>query len=88
MKLHLIDDWARKWWRLWSIRLNALGLSILGFVQFDPVAALAVWNMLPPAARHVLPPNFLVIVGVALFALAMISRLVAQPKLENLDGVD
>lgn len=80
--MQLIDN-ARQWWRLWSIRLNALGLAILGWVQFDPVSALAVWNMLPYEARRVLPPNFLMIVGMALFALSMLSRLLAQPKLRR-----
>lgn len=83
MKLHLIDDWARKVWRFWSVRLNAIGLAILGWVQFDPVGALAVWNMMPPAVRHALPDNFLTLLGLSLFALAMLARVVAQPKLEN-----
>jgi len=81
MKLHLIDDVARKWWRLWSVRLNAFGLALLGWVQFDPLGALSVWNMMPPAVRNFLPPEFLLYVGLALFALSMVARLVVQPKL-------
>lgn len=76
---------ARDWWKLWSIRLNAIGLTIVGWVQFDPVGALAVWNMLPPAVRDFLPPNFLTIAGLLLFSLSMLSRVVAQPKLEKPD---
>lgn len=78
--MQLIDN-ARQWWRLWSIRLNAIGIAILGWVQFDPVGALTVWNMLPPAVRDVLPANFLTVAGLALFVLSMLSRVVAQPKL-------
>jgi hypothetical protein len=74
---------ARHWWRLWSLRLNALGLAILGYVQFDPIGALAVWNMLPFEVRRVLPPNFLTIVGMVLFGLSMLARLVRQPRLER-----
>lgn len=85
LKLHLIPN-ARQWWKLWSIRLNGIGLAILGWVQFDPVGALTVWNMLPYAVRDILPPNFLTFVGLALFALSMLSRVVAQPKLEKPDG--
>lgn len=81
--MKLIEDWARKWWRLWSVRLNALGLAILGWVQFDPVGALAVWNMLPPDVRGVLPQNFVTIAGMTLFGLSMLARVVAQPKLEK-----
>lgn len=82
MKLRLIQGW-RDWWRLWSIRLNALGLAILGYVQIDPVGALAVWNMMPADVRRALPPNILTIIGLTFFALSMISRLVVQPKLEK-----
>lgn len=83
MKLHLIDDWARKWWRLWSVRLNAIGLAILAWVQIDPVSALSVWVMMPSEVRKVLPPDFITIVGLAFFALSMMARLVVQPKLEK-----
>lgn len=67
---------------MWSIRLNAIGLAILAWVQVDPVSVLAVWNMLPPDARKILPPNFISIVGIIIFGLSMLARLVRQPKLE------
>lgn len=79
--MKLIEDWASKWWRLWSVRLNAIGLAILGWVQFDPVGAVAVWNMMPLDVRRVLPPNIVMLIGLALFGLSMIARLVQQPKL-------
>lgn len=77
---------ARHWWRLWSIRLNAIGLSLLAWVQIDPVSALAVWNMMPHDVRAVLPQNIVTIVGLAFFALSMIARLVVQPKLVKAGG--
>lgn len=79
LKDRLVANW-RSAWRWWSIRLNALGLLILGLVQFDPVAALYVWSLMPPAVQAILPRNFLTIIGLALFALSMIARLVKQPK--------
>ena len=78
--MKLIEN-ARAWWKLWSIRLNAIGLSILAYVQIDPVGALAVWNMMPGEVRRVLPSNIVTIVGLAFFVLSMIARLVVQPKL-------
>lgn len=75
----LVENW-RSAWRWWSLRLNALGLLILGFVQFDPVGALFVWNMMPSHVRAFLPSNFLLYVGLALFALSMIARMVKQPN--------
>lgn len=77
----LIEN-ARQFWRFWSVRFNALGIAILGWVQFDPVGALAVWNMMPAPVRQVLPSNLLTIIGIALFALSILARLVAQPKLK------
>lgn len=77
----LIEN-ARQFWRFWSVRFNALGIAILGWVQFDPVGALAVWNMMPASVRQVLPSNLLTIIGIALFALSILARVVAQPKLK------
>lgn len=73
----LIED-AKNFWRFWSIRLNALGLAILSYVQFDPVGALGVWNMMPHAAQAVLPRNILMIIGMLLFVLSMLARVVKQ----------
>lgn len=78
----LVDGW-RSAWRWWSVRLNALGLLVLSWVQFDPVGALAVWNMMPHPVRMVLPSNFVMLAGLGLFALSMIARMVKQPKLQN-----
>lgn len=83
--MRLIEN-ARIWWRLWSIRLNAIGLAILGYVQFDPIGALAVWNMLPGEVRRVAPPNILTVIGMVLFGLSMLARLVHQPKLRGKDN--
>jgi hypothetical protein len=73
----LVDD-ARNWWRWWSMRLNALGLAILAWVQIDPVSVLYVWAMMPEEVKAVLPPRILVFVGLGLFALSMIARVVKQ----------
>ena len=79
--MKLIEGWAHKVWRLWSIRLNAIGLAILGWVQIDPVSALGVWNMMPAEVRAVLPQNIVSLIGGSFFALSMLARLVVQPKL-------
>lgn len=83
--MKLIEN-ARAWWKLWSIRLNAIGLSILAYVQIDPVGALAVWNMMPHDVRRVLPTNIVTIVGLSFFGLSMVARLVVQPKLDRANG--
>lgn len=76
----LVDNWKQAW-RWWSLRFNALGLVILSWVSFDPVSVLAVWNLMPPHVRAFLPPNFLTFIGLALFGLSMLARMVKQkPK--------
>lgn len=74
---------CREWWKLWSIRLNGLGLFLMSWVQFDPVSALAVWNMMPGPVRTTLPAWLVASIGGFLFAFSMIARLVVQPKLEK-----
>jgi hypothetical protein len=83
MRVKFIEDWTCKWWRFWSLRLNALGLLILSWCQFDPVGVLYVWSMMPVMVQEVLPRNFVVLTGMALTALAMIARLVTQPAIQE-----
>lgn len=84
IKDHLVPE-AKAWWKLWSIRLNALGLAILAWVQFDPVSVLTVWNMMPAAVTRLVPSSALTVIGMALFALSMMARLVVQKKVNRDD---
>lgn len=79
VRARLVDDWKRAW-RWWSMRFNAAGIAVLAFVQFEPGAVLWVWNMMPGEVRRFLPPNFLLWVGLGLFLLSMLSRVVKQEK--------
>lgn len=82
----LLPHW-RELWRSWSVRLNALGLAILGWFAIDPVSLLAVWNMMPAAVRDLIPEQLVSGLGAILFLLAMLARLVRQPKLrEKIDA--
>lgn len=85
LKDRLVDDWCHAW-RWWSMRLNAVGVVILSWVSFDPVGALAVWNMMPAPVRAVLPTNFLTFAGLALFGLSMMARMVKQPPKASPNG--
>jgi hypothetical protein len=82
--MKLVDN-VRDWWRWWSLRLNALGLAIIGWVSFDPVGVLYVWSLMPPQVQEFLPRNVLLLLGLALFALSMVARLVKQPKASGND---
>ncbi|MGD9470601.1 MAG: hypothetical protein AB7G24_00720 [Novosphingobium sp.] len=82
IRARLIAD-LRHAWRMWSVRLNAIGLAVLAWVQIDPVSVLEVWNMMPAAVRAHLPAHFVLPVASGLFALSLLARLVRQPKLEK-----
>lgn len=84
--MKLIPHW-KAMWRSWSVRLNALGLAVLAWFTFDPIAVLSVWNAMPLSVRDLIPEQIVSGLGAAIFALAMIARLVHQPKLqEKRDG--
>lgn len=85
IKTRLVPE-ASQWWRLASIRLNAAGLALLAWVQFDPVSVLTVWNLMPPAVTRLVPASALTVIGMALFALSMLARLVVQPKVRPNDA--
>lgn len=82
IKRHLIGE-ARAWWRMWSVRFNALGLALLGWVTFDPASVLMMWRMMPASLRASIPMTVFEGVALALFALGLIARFVRQPKLEK-----
>ncbi|MXO66247.1 hypothetical protein [Altericroceibacterium endophyticum] len=85
MKIDLIEEW-RDAWRYWSVKLNAIGLAIMAWVWFDPTALLYVLNLAPPALRHYVPDRIEALIGFAVFALAIISRLVKQRKVGGRNG--
>lgn len=86
--MKLIPHW-RAMWRAWSVRLNAVGVFILGWFAFDPVSLLAVWNMMPAPVRDLIPAQMLSILGALLFALSLLARLVRQPKMqEKIDAAE
>lgn len=85
--MKLVND-VKHWWRMWSVRLNALGLALLGWVAIDPVSVLYVWNMMPGHVRERLPVSLVGIIGAVLFGLSLVARLVRQPKLETKENPD
>lgn len=78
---NLVDE-ARDWWRLWSVRFNAVGLTILAWVTFDPVSVLSLWHMMPSSLRGVVHPAAFQVVALVLFFLGLLARFVRQPKVK------
>lgn len=71
----MIADW-RQAWRLYSVRVSAIGATVFGLLLVAPQQALDVWNALPPEIRDMLPNAKQL--GAALFFAAAIARVVRQ----------
>ena len=84
-KPELIEDW-RNWWRFWSVRLAAVGTAITGLLVAFPDAALAAWAILPHELKSSIPPQYMPLIGVVVFALSIAARLVRQDSLRGKDN--
>lgn len=72
---------AKVWWKLWSVRLHALGLLITGWLTAVPDAALFAWNAMPADMKAFLPPQYMPFIGMAILVLGILARFVKQEKL-------
>lgn len=79
LRAQLIEDW-RSFWRFWSVRLGALGLSLQTIMLALPDAARETWNTLPADLKAVLPVHFVSWVSWGLIAAGLIARVVKQGK--------
>jgi len=75
--------YAREWWRLWSIRLGAVGVTLAGWLVASPDAALSVWASLPAEMRGFIPSEYMPFIGLAIAVLGLFARLVKQEKVTN-----
>ena len=87
MKLKLIPNW-RDAWKMWSIRLAALGTALMTLVIGFPDAALSVWAILPAEFKTFIPEGMMQYVGLAIFALSIAARLIKQPALHAPEKTD
>lgn len=49
-----IPDW-RQAWRLWSVRVSAIGAAIFAVLLAAPDQVQAIWNALPPDIQALVP---------------------------------
>lgn len=85
LKLELIEDW-RNFWRFWSVRLGVIGSALTAFLIAFPDHALQVWALLPADLKAYLPERYMPLVGVAIFVLSLIARVIKQSKLQAQEG--
>ena len=75
--MKLIDGW-RQSWRLWSVRLSALGALLMAAALGSPDALLAAWNIMPDEVRSLVPDRISSWIAMALFATTIGVRLIRQ----------
>ncbi|USU06281.1 hypothetical protein NF699_06370 [Sphingomonadaceae bacterium OTU29LAMAA1] len=77
--MKLIDGW-RQSWRLWSVRLSAIGAVLMGWAALTPDALLQAWNALPDDVQALVPEQVGKAIPFLLFLAALVARLIPQPK--------
>lgn len=55
-----------------------LGVCFMGFVTAFPDAMLEAWNMLPGDVKFHLPASFVSVVGLVMFSISVIARMVGH----------
>ena len=79
--MKLIDE-ARQFWRWWSVRLAAVAGLIAGYLTANPTALSGLVTYVPEDWR----PLASLLVGLLVFAVPTLARLIAQPVKENSGG--
>ena len=70
-------DWreASRWW---SLRVSALGSILFAGLALIPDQLLALWNLMPAEVRAHVPARAGNLIGMALFLLVIVARLIPQ----------
>lgn len=82
-KLQPIENVGRKWWRLWSQRLSAIGIVLQSIFIGWASVPVEIWNFMPAEVKAILPPWAMFGLPMAFFIAAWIARLIKQPKLNK-----
>lgn len=82
MKPELIENW-RQCWRFWSVRLAAVGTALTGLLIAFPDAALYAWALMPVEFKAAIPPQYMPLIGVGVFVLSIVARLIRQDSLRD-----
>lgn len=85
--MRLIHNW-RDGWRFWSVRLQALGLVLLGLVEAFPHVVYQAWAMLPPAMQERVDENIIRWAAYVTLAISIVARLIRQDKLHGKERVN
>lgn len=75
--MKLIPEW-RQCHKFWSLRLQVLGVFLLGVLQAFPEVVAHVWLVLPAEIHSAIPDTTLRWIGYACLAAGIIARLIRQ----------
>lgn len=73
--MKLITGWRRAW-RLWSVRVPAIGATIFGLLLAAPDTLLTIWNGLPVEIQELIPNR--TAIALLITGASMIARVVRQ----------
>lgn len=80
--MKLIEGW-RKWYKFWSTRLGVIGATITTALVANPNLAYDLWNGLPSEIKSTIPPQYMPLIGVAIFVVSMVAKFVVQDSLRK-----
>lgn len=80
--IRLIPYWKSAW-RFVSIQIGIIASIGTAWLIASPDAILHAWLFLPGDLKSVIPPRFIPMIGVGLFVVSMLARIVHQPKTQE-----
>lgn len=75
----------RKVLRFWSVQLNIIGTLLLSIIVSFPDVALFVWNNFPNDLKAYFPQEYLPLISVTFFVMAIFARMVKQTEIGDDD---
>lgn len=80
--MKLIDGW-QKWHKFWSTRLGIVGATVTTTLVTNPNLANDLWNGLPSEIKSAVPPQYMPLIGIAIFVVSMLAKFVVQDSLRK-----
>lgn len=75
--MNMIENWAAKWWRMWSTRWDAIEYAVLAYFILNPDEVMKLVALLPEGIQ----PIAALVIPVVLFAAKTGTKMVKQEKL-------
>ena len=73
----LISNW-KKCYKFWSVKLALLGSIITSVFITLPESALYIWNNFPEDLKQAIPKEYIPLIGVFVFVLSIVGRVLKQ----------